>query len=233
MTARRIFGAIVAVIVLATATPTPAQAGTGAGNRLSTATSTTAGAALPAFRWAFYPVTASTLRYSYRPGCPVPPSSLRILHLYFVGFDGRQHLGKLVVARSQVLTVVGVFAKLYDARFRIQRMHTIDAYRGSDAASMAANNTSAFNCRAVTGGTSWSQHSYGNAIDINPVQNPYISGGSVQPAAGRSYVNRGVLRMGMVNSGGIADRSFTAAGWYWGGRWSSPKDYQHFSTNNR
>ncbi len=238
MTVRRFLGALAAVVVLVTAGATPAPASAvpradlevTAGQVGSTGLSA---AALPTFRWASYRVTAATLRYSYRAGCPVTPDKLRMVHVYFVGFDGRQHLGQLVVALPQVLAVVGVFKKMYNARFRIQRMHAIDYYHGSDAGSMAANNTSAFNCRAVTGGTTWSQHSYGNAIDINPVQNPYISGSSVQPAAGRDYQNRSVVRTGMIRSGDVVDRSFTAAGWRWGGRWTSPKDYQHFSANGR
>jgi hypothetical protein len=237
MAGRRIFGAVVAMVVLVTAPVAPAQAS--GSPRFGTPVasiqlvSSAQSMVLPTFRWASYGVTAATLRYSYRAGCPVSPASLRMVHVYFVGFDGKQHLGQLVVALTRVPAVVGVFKKLYNARFRIQRMHAIDYYHGSDAASMAANNTSAFNCRAVTGGSSWSQHSYGNAIDINPVQNPYVSGSSVQPAAGRSYLNRSVVRTGMIRGGDVVDRAFTAIGWSWGGRWSSPKDYQHFSANGR
>ncbi len=94
--------------------------------------------------------------------------------------------------------IISVFRRAYNARFPIYRMRLVDDYRGSDDASMAANNTSAFNCRRTSGGTAWSQHSYGRAIDINPVQNPYVSGGVVEPPAGKAYVARSPLRKGMV-----------------------------------
>jgi hypothetical protein len=94
---------------------------------------------------------------------------------------------------------------------------------------MAANNTSAFNCRAVTSGSSWSQHSYGNAIDINPVQNPYVSGSLVLPPAGKPYVERDPTISGLIFEPGPVTGPFLRRGWGWGGQWNSLKDYQHFS----
>jgi hypothetical protein len=112
-------------------------------------------------------------------------------------------------------------------------MHQVELYGGSDDASMAANNTSAFNCRAVTGGSSFSAHSYGTAIDLNPAQNPYVSGSLVEPAAAANYLDRWPYRKGMIMDGGVVDRAFAAEGWSWGGRWTNPRDYQHFSLTNR
>ena len=108
-------------------------------------------------------------------------------------------------------------------------MQLVDDFGGDDAASMAANNTSAFNCRRVAGSSSWSQHSYGRAIDINPVQNPYVSGSTVSPPAGGAYLDRGHIRPGMIVADDAAVRSFAAVGWSWGGAWARTKDYQHFS----
>lgn len=116
------------------------------------------------------------LKRSWREGCPIPISDLRYLVLSHWGFDGTAKVGEMVVHRKLALSVVRAFGGLYTTRFPIERMELIDKYDGSDDRSMAANNTSAFNCRDVTGKIGvWSKHSYGGAIDINPVQNPYIS----------------------------------------------------------
>jgi hypothetical protein len=112
-------------------------------------------------------------------------------------------------------------------------MEPVDVYDGDDNRSMAANNTSAFNCRAVTGGSSWSEHSYGTAIDINPLRNPYVRGGTVLPPEGSAYADRGLDEPGMIHAGDEVVETFGAHGWIWGGTWDSTKDYQHFSTSGR
>jgi hypothetical protein len=172
------------------------------------------------------------LRYSYRGGCPVGPSQLTTIQLSYWGFDGRTHVGKLVVHRRVTGDVVAVFRRLYAARFPIRRMLPVSRYRGSDDASMAADNTSGFNCRFVTGTSRWSMHAYGLAIDVNPVENPYVSGGRVSPPAGRRYLDR-ARRPGMAVDGGVLVRAFASVGWRWGGHWRGSLDYQHFSTNGR
>ena len=98
---------------------------------------------------------------------------------------------------------------------------------------MAANNTSAFNCRPTTGGSSWSEHSFGTAIDVNPLVNPYVRGAIVLPPEGAAYSDRSLDVSGMIHSGDKVVEAFAAHGWVWGGTWSSPKDYQHFSTSGR
>jgi D-alanyl-D-alanine carboxypeptidase-like protein len=111
-------------------------------------------------------------------------------------------------------------------------MRLVSDYGGDDERSMAANNTSAFNCRPVAGTDRWSQHSFGAAIDLNPVQNPYVTEAGISPAAGRAYARPGARRAaveGLITEGSPAVRAFRAAGWEWGGDWTSPKDYQHFS----
>ena len=187
----------------------------------------------PQFSATVSPVRWADLRYTYRAGCPVGPPDLRTLELSYWGFDGRAHTGKLVVHRRVATGVVHVFRRLYAARFPIRRMVPVSAYRGSDDASMAADNTSAFNCRFVEGTRSWSMHAYGEAIDLNPVENPYVRGRLVSPPAGRRFLSRTTYRQGMAVEGGPAVRAFEAAGWKWGGRWTSLKDYQHFSTTGR
>ena len=113
---------------------------------------------------------------TYRAGCPVPVSDLRYLRLSHWDFAGRVRQGELVIAAKHADEVVTVFRRLYEARFPLQRMELVSEYGGDDEKSMAANNTSGFNCRTVAGTTRWSQHSFGAAIDLNPVQNPYVTG---------------------------------------------------------
>jgi hypothetical protein len=122
-----------------------------------------------------------------------------------------------------------VFRELYAERFPIRKMWLIDAYGGSDFRSIEADNTSAFNCRYVEGTTRWSNHAYGTAIDVNPIENPYVSGGRTAHRASVPYVDRSRRRPGMAHEGGALVRAFDRIGWGWGGRWTSVKDYQHFS----
>jgi hypothetical protein len=137
----------------------------------------------------------------------------------------------MIVNAGLTDAVLTVFHQLYDARFPIRRMQPVDAYRGSDPASMAADNTSAFNCRnaVAPGAPHWSAHAYGEAVDVNTVENPYVEGANVQPTAGAAFLDRANHRAGMAYYGGVLVSAFAAVGWHWGGRWSDP-DYQHFSS---
>jgi hypothetical protein len=178
-------------------------------------------------------VTAAELRGSYRAGCPVGPGELRLVTLSYIGFDGEPHRGSIVVNAAVVTPVERVFARLYSERFPIRRMEPIAAYGGSDNRSMAADNTSGFNCRyAVASGTpQWSEHAYGEAIDVNPVENPYVFAGKLLPPAGRRYADRSAIRPGMAVAGGELVAAFFSVGWGWGGDWAGSPDYQHFSIN--
>jgi hypothetical protein len=160
----------------------------------------------------------------------VGPAQLRTVRLSHWRFDGRAQLGRLVVHRRVVRDVVAVFRRLYAVRFPIRRMVPVSRFRGSDDASMAADNTSGFNCRFVSGTSRWSMHAYGLAVDVNPVENPYVSGARVRPPAGRLYLDRARARPGMAVEGGALVRAFAAVGWRWGGHWRGSADYQHFST---
>jgi hypothetical protein len=170
---------------------------------------------------------------SWRPGCPVALLDLRLLTLTHWGFDDRARTGRLIVHRDVAREVVAAFRELYAARFPIRRLQPIDAYDGSDFRSIEADNTSAFNCRYVDGTTRWSNHAYGRAIDVNPIENPYVSGGTTSHAASRPYRDRSRRRPGMAYEGGALVRAFDRIGWGWGGRWSGTKDYQHFSESGR
>ncbi len=186
----------------------------------------------PAFTSSVARVTASELGASYRSGCPVGPSSLRLVTVRHTTTDGGWASGGIVVHADVATDTARAFRTLYEQRVPVALLRPVSAYGGSDDRSMAANNTSGFNCRRTTSGAAWSEHSYGRAIDINPVQNPYVSGRTVLPPAGAAHTDRSQYRAGMLHAtGGV--RAFTAQGYYWGGTWSSLKDYQHFSTTNR
>ena len=192
-----------------------------------------AAAPAPSFQASVSAVGWAELRHTYRAGCPLGPSELRTLRLSHWGLDGRPHTGVLVVNRRVAEDVVSVFRRLWQARFPIRRMVSVTRYRGSDDASMAADNTSGFNCRRVGARGPWSEHAYGLALDVNPVENPYVVGADVQPPSGRRYLDRARVRPGMAVAGGVLVRAFAAVGWRWGGAWRSSKDYQHFSPSGR
>ena len=187
----------------------------------------------PSFAFSVHPVTAADLPATYRAGCPVPPPDLRLLRMSYLDFGGADRTGEMVVHVDQVARVVRVFTRLYEVRFPVARMERVDAFGGSDDASMEANNSSAFNCRPTTSGSAWSEHAYGRALDVNPVQNPYVSGRTVLPESGRAYLDRGDRRPGMVLAGDLVVQAFAAEGWAWGGSWTNPRDYQHFSRSGR
>jgi len=176
-------------------------------------------------------VTASQVSATWRPGCPVGPPSLRLLTMRYWGFDGHPHTGTMVVAAAVTHAVLEVFGTLFAEHFPIRQMQPEDAYGGQDPASMAADNTSGFNCRdaVAPGPPAWSVHAFGEAIDVNPVENPYIEGGQLQPAQGAAYADRADVRPGMAVPGGELVAAFASVGWQWGGRWTASPDYQHFS----
>lgn len=166
---------------------------------------------------------------TWETGCPVFLDDLRVLTVRHWDFEGGVQDGVLIVAATHAQDLDGVFQKLFDEKFAIRSMRPAVEFGGSDDASMAADNTSAFNCRAVTGGSSWSEHSYGHAIDINPRENPYVKGSTVLPPEGSAYLDREADEPGLIQADGPVVAAFTAIGWGWGGTWSSLKDYQHFS----
>jgi D-alanyl-D-alanine carboxypeptidase/S-layer homology domain len=162
---------------------------------------------------------------SWNPRCPVPLEDLVVLNVTHWDFNAEPRRGHLIVARSAAGDLADVFSRIYAARFQIERMRPVHTYAGGERASLNDNNTSAFHCRTVTGGSSWSQHSYGTAVDINPR--------IVLPANGRQSIGRSPLRRGMIAPTGPVTAAFKAIGWGWGGDWKSLEDSQHFSANGR
>ena len=175
------------------------------------------------------PLLDSMRATTWHAGCPVPPEDLRQLTLSYWNFDSKQVNGTLIVHKDVAQEVADIFRDLFHQGFLIEKMTPVEDYKGDDNASMAANNTSAFNCRDVTGQPGkFSNHSWGRAIDINPLTNPYIRGGTVLPPEGRRYLDRGLESPGSILSGSFIVKRFAEAGWQWGGNWTDRKDYQHF-----
>ena len=168
---------------------------------------------------------------SWHRGCPVGFAGLRLLTVSHWGFDGGVHRGRLVVNRDAAAGMLRAMRSLFRLHFPIRQMRLVDAYGGDDHRSMAADNTSAFNCRTVAGKPGvWSEHAYGRAIDVNPIENPYVTGsGYVSPPEGGRYADRSRRARGLIHGGGPIVDAFAAVGWEWGGNWPWPRDYQHFS----
>ncbi len=156
---------------------------------------------------------------------------LRYIELLYYDFDGDVNEGELIVNKQVAQEVTQIFYELFLAEYPLESVKLVDDYGepGDDNLSMAANNTSAFNYRYVTGSSKLSMHSYGAAIDINPVQNPYIDGERVVPEEGRQFLDRTLGLPGMIDHDDLCYKLFTENGWRWGGDWSGDKDYQHFS----
>ena len=170
---------------------------------------------------------------SWHENCPVSLANLRYVRVRYRNFDRHQRTGELIVNRDVAGAIVRVFRRLYANDYRIRRMRLVDDYGASDFRSIEADNTSAFNCRYVDGTSRWSEHAFGRAIDVNPIENPYVSGGRTSHRASAPYVDRSRRRPGMAYEGGTLVRALDAIGWGWGGRWTAVKDYQHFSASGR
>jgi hypothetical protein len=166
---------------------------------------------------------------TWRPGCPVPIEDLRQVTVDYWSFEQKSSKGILIVHKDLAQEVGAIFADLYRRRFQIESIAPVEEYKGDDDASMAANNTSGFNCRDVTGKPGiFSNHSWGRAIDINPLTNPYVKGGNVSPPQSRRYLDRDQILPGLIRKDSFVVKRFLKAGWRWGGNWSDPIDYQHF-----
>lgn len=182
------------------------------------------------FRFTKGPVPAEVVaRSTWREECPVTLDELSYLTVTFWGFDQRSHTGELLVNAAVADELALVFEALYEQRFpieemRIVRMDELDAPPTGDT-----NLTSVFECREATGGTSWSQHAFGLAVDVNPFHNPYLRGEVVLPELAGAYTDREDIRPGMIVAGDGVVEAFAGIGWTWGGDWKTLKDWMHFS----
>jgi len=173
---------------------------------------------------------------SWQKGCPVALSDLRYLTMDYLNFNGQYQQGEMIVHADVADEVVEIFEHLYTMNYAIHKMELVSNYGGNDWQSIEADNTSAFNCRPVTGKKKkWSKHAYGKAIDINPIANPYISrSGHISHKASEQYRNRkhkdiyNLSDRALLMANDPATELFKSYGWKWGGDWNTIKDYQHF-----
>ena len=166
---------------------------------------------------------------TWRKGCPVGFKRLREVHVSYLTPEGKTAQGMLIVHESVAEETKNIFKKLFEHAFVFQEIKPAAERAGDDDHLMATNTTSAFNCRRVTGGRGFSKHSYGKAIDLNPLWNPYVKGKTVLPPKGKPYAyNRKHLKQpGILRAKSLPVQLFKKAGWTWGGDWRSLKDYQH------
>lgn len=168
---------------------------------------------------------------SWRNECPINLNQLVKVTVPYWGFDQQSHEGVLVVNKKVAQEVVEIFQEIYAAKFPIEKMNLIENYNGDDDLSMADDNTSAFNCRNIPNSAHFSLHSYGLAIDINPLLNPYVRDQKVLPSNARKYLDRQSNMQGMIHKDDAAYLAFKNRGWTWGGDWKYLKDYGHFEKN--
>jgi hypothetical protein len=184
------------------------------------------------------PVRAEVRHETWHPGCPVPLSDLRLLSVSYHGFDGNTYEGELVVNRGAAAPLARVFRQLYALHFPIRHMSVADLYGPARSRPADGDVSGGFECRQAapspcvggSGTGTWSEHAFGEAVDLNPLENPYVGCGQSRDPASRPYFNRSRHRPGMVTASVV--RAFRSVGWGWGGSWEgSTKDYMHFSAS--
>jgi hypothetical protein len=174
---------------------------------------------------------------TWKPGCPVSLDEVALLRFNYWTFDGEIGRGPIVVHEDVAEDVLWVFRRLFRARFPIKRLALAREFVPMEFEPVINSRrsvTAAFNCRPVITPrgplNDFSRHSYGMAIDINPVQNPFVdSDGFVRNRASRRYLDRSRQLEGMIHDEDVVVRSFARIGWEWGGHWSGGKDYMHFA----
>jgi len=172
---------------------------------------------------------------TWHKGCPVSPDDLRYIRLKHRNFHRSEKMGEIIVHKDVAEEVVEIFRELYEIGYPIYQIRLVSDFKGNDWRSIESDNTSAFNCRKATGSKNWSKHSYGKAIDINPIENPYIArSGRISHKVSLKYRKRVHRKSSYADKAVLlkndkAVKIFKRYGWKWGGDWSAVKDYQHFS----
>jgi len=175
-------------------------------------------------------ISQKMLNHSWHNGCPLSLSSMSYLTVTYWGFDHKPHQGHLIILSLLAGETLQIFQELYKIKFPIEKMALLDSYASQkndwtsiDWKSSEDNNTSGFLCREddQTAGE-FSPHSYGMAIDINPVYNPSrVANNKIEPVAGKKYFDRSLVHEGMIDEKVVA--IFARHGWRWGGYWAKKK----------
>jgi len=175
-------------------------------------------------------------RNSWHKGCPVKISDLRYIRVKYHNFYRSEKMGEMIVHKDVAREVVSIFNELYETGYPIRQMRLISDFMGNDWRSIEADNTSAFNCRKTsTKGGKWSKHAYGKAIDINPIENPFISkhGKMVHIESyrykKRKHRDKTIEDKAVLLKKDKVVKIFKQHGWRWGGDFNPYKDYQHFA----
>ncbi len=180
--------------------------------------------------------TKAMIGVVWQKGCPVPLSDLRTVTASYKTFEGVEAMGSVVVHHRYAKQMQQALRQLYESNFPIESMKPMEVFGGDDERSRLANNTSVFNCRLVKGSRVYSEHAYGRAIDINPLQNPFVQLNDAKTnQSNRKFFDRlaVVNTPGVINPHSVPVKAFRQMGWAWGGNWRGNKDYQHFSATNR
>ena len=147
---------------------------------------------------------------NWHPGCPVGLGDLRLVRVSYWDFRGQVRAGPLVLNDAVADDVLWVFERLFRARFPIHRIALPARYRPPTREDWfnTHDRSSSFNCRPAVGSPgSLSHHSYGWAVDINPLENPYVlSDGSVLRRAAKPFVDRTQRVPGMIRAGDVVVR---------------------------
>lgn len=163
---------------------------------------------------------------------------LRYVKVLHYNFNHEIQVGELIVNVNIAEDVRNIFRELFEQEYEIASMFLIENYwmedgSTSDKNSIENNNTSAFNYRTIAGTEELSNHALGYAIDINPLQNPYVAynaDGSFKEVYKdmEMYIDRANGAPHMIGHEDVCYQIFTKYGFTWGGDWTDPIDYQHF-----
>lgn len=171
-----------------------------------------------------YPDTDGPIEITYE--------ELAYVHVLHYDFDNQVKHGEIICNRVIADKLLEIFRDLFEHKYQIEKIRLIDEYGADDLESMADNNSSAFNYRVISGTDIISNHSYGLAIDINPLYNPYVFNRNgmdqVQPLNANDYVDRTKVFLHKIDHDDFCYKTFIAHGFTWGGDWEDSKDYQHF-----
>ena len=170
---------------------------------------------------------------TYKENPYIGRDDLRHIRALHWDYDNQMHVGEMIVNKEIADRVVSILRQLFDAKYPIQRMLLPDVYDADDETQMRDNNSSSFCYRAIAGSSKLSKHARGLAIDINTLYNPYYKDRNdgtrfIQPATAEKYCDRTWDFPYKIDHDDLCFRLFTAAGFEWGGDWTSCKDYQHF-----